>query len=131
MPLSQNHLPCILIMDDEEHIRNIIKKMLEKFGYTVVSTDNGQEALTLYQARLDQKNPFGLVILDLIVPSGMGGKETSEKILALDPQARILAASGDGADPVMADPAAFGLAGILPKPFRLAELKQIVEQALA
>ncbi len=121
----------ILVMDDEEHIRSITRKMLEKFGYTVVLTADGEEAVEEYSKATKQGNPYNLVILDLTIPGGMGGKEASTEILAMDPSARIVVSSGYSNDPVMADYKAYGLKGIIPKPYRLAELKETIQDLIA
>ncbi len=118
----------ILVMDDEKHILNITRKMLERFGHTVTIALDGEEAIARYREALDQKQPFHLVIMDLTIPGGMGGREASETLLSMDPHARILISSGYGNDPLMTDFAAFGLKGIIPKPFRVSELKEIVDR---
>lgn len=128
---SPNCQAKILVMDDEEHIRSITQKMLEKFGYKVELTQNGEEAIAEYCKAAEQGTPFSLVIMDLTIPGGMGGKEASKKILELDPQAKVVISSGYSNDPVMADYQAYGLKGIIPKPFRLAELKETIETLLS
>ncbi len=121
----------ILVMDDEEHIRSITQKMLEKFGYTVVLTIDGEEAVEEYRNAVEQGTPYNLVIMDLTIPGGMGGKEASTIILDMDPSARIVVSSGYSNDPVMADYKAYGLKGIIPKPYRLAELKETIQNLIA
>ncbi|MCG8633870.1 MAG: response regulator [Desulfobacterales bacterium] len=121
----------ILVMDDEEHIRSITRKMLEKFGYTVVLTSDGEEAVEEYGRAAEQGNPYNLVIMDLTIPGGMGGKEASTEILAMDPSARIVVSSGYSNDPVMADYKAYGLKGIIPKPYRLTELQETIRNLIA
>ena len=118
----------ILVMDDEKHILNITRKMLERFGHCVDITLDGEDAVHRYKAALENGHPFHLVIMDLTIPGGMGGREASEAILAMDPHARILISSGYGNDPLMTDFAAFGLKGIIPKPFRVPELQEIVDR---
>ncbi|WDP89444.1 MAG: response regulator [Desulfobacter sp.] len=118
--------PDILVMDDEEHIRNITKKMLEKFGYHVSLTADGSEAVHEYRSALDRSAPYALVILDLTIPNGMGGEEAARKILDMDPQARLVVSSGYLDDPVMADYPSYGLKGAIPKPYRLNDLKEMV-----
>ena len=121
----------ILVMDDEAHILNITQKMLEKFGYAVTITEDGSRAVEKYKTAFDSGAAFDLVIMDLTIPGGMGGKEAAEEILKFDPDARVVVSSGYSNDPVMSDYEAYGLKGIIPKPFRLAELKETVEQLLA
>lgn len=120
----------ILVMDDEEHIRSITRKMLEKFGHAVALTKDGEEAVTEYKNAMSQEDAYDLVIMDLTVPGGKGGKEASTEILEFDPNARILVSSGYSNDPVMADYKTHGLKGIIAKPYRLTELKETVERLL-
>ncbi|MBU0971644.1 MAG: response regulator [Proteobacteria bacterium] len=134
--VSKNHTLCpdarakILVMDDELHIRTITQKMLEKFGYSVVLAETGQEAIERYFEAHEQKAPFSMVILDLTIPGGMGGEDASKKILELDPHACIVLSSGDSNNPVMSDYKAYGLKGTIPKPYRLNELKKIIDQLI-
>ena len=130
IPLNPNARAHILVMDDEEHILNITLKMLERFGYSVSLTINGEEAIEAYARAIEKKHPFDLVIMDLTIPGGMGGKDASRKILKMDPYASIIVTSGDANDPIMSDYATYGLKGTIPKPYRIAELKMVVEHLL-
>ena len=120
----------ILVMDDEKHVRDILKKVLIKFGHHVELTKNGEEAVTRYKELLENNSPADLVILDLSVPGAMGGKEASEIILEMDPEANIMISSGNINDPVIADYESLNIRDVLPKPFRLDVLKTKVEQIL-
>jgi two-component system cell cycle sensor histidine kinase/response regulator CckA len=120
----------ILVMDDEEHIRNITKRMLEKSGYSVSLAASGEEAIKLYSQALEKKSPFDLVIMDLTIPGGMGGKQASKQILKLDPRAVIIVSSGYSNDPIMSNYKAYGLKGIIPKPYGITDLRDTVHQLL-
>lgn len=124
------HRPRILVMDDEEQIRDITRAMLEKFGFDTTLTEDGEEAVEEFRIALEQGKPFHGVLLDLSVPGGVGGKETCERILALDPNASIIVSSGDAGDSLMSDFKEYGFKGVLPKPYRIAELKKAVEDLL-
>ncbi|MBA3011851.1 MAG: response regulator [Proteobacteria bacterium] len=134
--VSENHTLCsdtrikILVMDDEHHILTITQKMLEKFGYSVVLAETGQEAIDRYCEACEQKAPFSMVIMDLTIPGGMGGEDASKKILELDPHACIVLSSGNSNNPVMSNYKAYGLKGVIPKPYRLAELKKTIDQLI-
>lgn len=65
---------CVLVMDDEDFIRELASDMLEKLGYEVVTAQDGQSAVDMYQSSQDDGKPFGAVVLDLTVPGGMGGR---------------------------------------------------------
>lgn len=127
MVSGPGHRPRILVMDDEEQIRDITRAMLEKFGFEPTLAENGEEAVETFRRAMEKGRPFQGVLLDLTIPGGMGGKETSEKILALDPHARIIASSGDPGDSLMNDFREYGFKGILPKPYRISDLKKAVE----
>jgi PAS domain S-box-containing protein len=116
----------VLVMDDEEPVRQTICLMLEEFGLESLQAANGEEAVHLYQGHLGTEHPIGLTILDLTVPGGMGGKDAAQKILALDPDARIVVASGYSQDPIMANYREHGLCAVLAKPFDLDELEKVL-----
>ncbi len=117
----------ILVMDDEDHIRLLLKKMLEKFGYHVDLAKDGEDAVRTYKTMSEQNCAPHLVIMDLTIPGGMGGKEASKAILEFDPDAGIVTSSGYSTDPVMANFTDFGLKGIIPKPYRMEELKNAID----
>lgn len=121
----------IMVMDDDEMIRKVTRDVLEHLGYEVVLAVNGQEAIRLYRERRAEGSPIDLTIMDLTIPGGMGGKEAIRKLLALDPQARVIVASGYSNDPVMANYLDYGFADMLSKPFDLRELSAVVDRVLA
>lgn len=112
----------VLVMDDEALIRSVLSKMLRRLGCRSSSAQNGNEAVYLYQRAFDSGRPFDLVILDLTVPGGMGGKDAMVRIREADPSARVVVSSGYSNDPVMADHQRFGFDGVISKPYSLADL---------
>ncbi len=116
----------VLVMDDEEAVRQTICLMLEEFDLQSVAVADGEEAVRLYQEHLVKGNPFCLTILDLTVPGGRGGKDAAKEILALDPDARIVVSSGYSQDPIMARPRDHGFCAVLAKPFDLEELGNVL-----
>jgi PAS domain S-box-containing protein len=120
----------ILIMDDEELTREVAGKMLTRAGYEVVLTKNGEEALNRYTEAQKSQKPFSLVMLDLTIPGGMGGKEVMARLLAVNRSVKGIVSSGYSNDPVMANYQAFGFAGVLPKPYEMQELYSVVRSAL-
>ncbi len=112
----------ILVMDDEEVVRNIVGEMLKALGHAVEFAEHGDAAIEKYQAAREAGNPFDIVILDLTVRGGLGGKETNNRLLAIDPGARVIVSSGYSDDAVMADHRAHGFAACLRKPYQLDEL---------
>jgi PAS domain S-box-containing protein len=120
----------ILIMDDEEEVRKVSKEILETLGYDSVLTCNGQEAIESYSTAMKTNDPFAGVIMDLTIPGGMGGKEAVKKILFIDPNAKVIVASGYSNDPVMADYRQYGFKGVITKPFTIKDLSLILKKVL-
>ena len=120
----------ILVMDDEEVIREVCVDLLTDLGYEVESVADGQAMLDCYRAALEQKTPYGLVIMDLTIPGAMGGKEAMAALLKIDPQARGIVCSGYSNDPVMADFKAYGFQGNCVKPFQFTVLSQTVKEVI-
>jgi CheY-like chemotaxis protein len=120
----------ILVMDDEEIIRDLTAKILEHHGYQAMTCDNGAEAVTLYkEAKLSGK-PFLAVIMDLTVAGGMGGKEAAEQILAIDPTACLIVSSGYSNDPIMSDYTTYGFRAAVAKPYNVKEFTRLLGSLL-
>lgn len=120
----------ILLMDDEEAIRSQTTEMLENLGHKPAAAAHGQAALSLYRKAQLEGKPFDLVILDLTVPGEMGGQETIQELLAINPEVRAIVSSGYADDPIMARYADHGFKGVATKPYTLDELKASIRQAL-
>jgi PAS domain S-box-containing protein len=120
----------ILIMDDEEMLRTLAFEMFSVLGHEPQTVPGGAEALVAYQQAMEEGSPFDLVIMDLTIPGGMGGKKTIEKILALDPAAKVIVSSGYSNDPVMANYKDYGFVAMLVKPYRTQDLEQILNEIL-
>jgi PAS domain S-box-containing protein len=120
----------ILIMDDEGTVRNTIGGILKRLGYTVVLTQNGDEAIEKYREALDSGKPFDVVILDLTVAGGMGGKEAMEKLLQIDPNVKAIVSSGYSTDPIMAHYEEYGFSDVVVKPYDVYELDRALKKVL-
>jgi PAS domain S-box-containing protein len=120
----------LLVMDDEEDIRELTQDILEELGYTVESVKNGTEALDLYRKRIEEGTPFSAVILDLTIPGGVGGQETIEKLLRIDPHVKAIVSSGYSTDPVMANYQDYGFSAVLVKPYRPQDLSKVLQELL-
>lgn len=121
----------VLVLDDEDDVREVIGMMLEEMGHKVSYAIDGEEAIAKYREAQKNNSPYDVVISDLTIPGGMGGQEASREILQIDPQAKIIVSSGYATDPVMANYEEYGFLGRVVKPFRLSELQQAVQQVLA
>ncbi|MBN2123560.1 MAG: PAS domain S-box protein, partial [Deltaproteobacteria bacterium] len=120
----------VLVMDDEEIIRDIAGKMLTHMGYEAAYARDGLEAIALYREALESGTCFDAVIMDLTIPGGMGGKEAVKRLLEIDPRARVIVSSGYSNDPVLSDFGAYGFRGVVSKPYRIEELAGVLQELL-
>lgn len=117
----------ILVMDDEDMVGEIACQMMSHLGYEATHVKDGRAAINAYVHNMAEGVPFDVVIMDLTIPGGMGGREAVGEILAKDPQARVLVSSGYSTDPIMTNFADYGFAGVINKPFDLASIKETLE----
>jgi PAS domain S-box-containing protein len=120
----------ILVMDDEESVRNIAQKMLSHLGNDTVVVSDGTEAIHNFTEAIKSKKPFDLVILDLTIPGGMGGQETIAKLLEIDPHIKAIVTSGYSQDPILSDSADYGFKGVITKPYLIEELEKVVSSVM-
>ena len=120
----------ILIMDDDELVRNVVKEMLTALGQKVDFASEGRGAIKSYEEAMNSDDRFDLVIMDLTIPGGMGGKEAVREILKLDKKAKVVVVSGYNNDPIMANYEDYGFCSAMGKPFHLVELKSIIGQVI-
>ena len=115
----------ILVMDDEQGVREIAGRMLQHLGYQEVEfAADGAEAIKLYKAAMKSGKPFTVAILDLTIAGGMGGEEAVKKLLKIDPAVKAIVSSGYADDPVISKYRDYGFSGMIAKPYTLAELSK-------
>ena len=119
----------VLVVDDEESVRQVTRKALTTLGYEVALASDGTEAIALYREALCDGHRFDVVVMDLTIPGGMGGKDAIGRLRDLDPDVRAIVASGYSNDPIMADHQRYGFCGKIAKPFTLHDLSTAVRQA--
>jgi two-component system cell cycle sensor histidine kinase/response regulator CckA len=120
----------ILVMDDEELIREMVGRMLEKLGYEPEFAKDGAEAIEIYKAAMESGMTYDAVILDLTIPGGMGGKEAIKKLLEIDPEVKAIVSSGYSDDLILSNFREYGLKGIMPKPFGTLSLSKVLHEVL-
>lgn len=129
--VKNNKVGKIIIMDDEDSIRELGKEILTTAGHEVVGVSSGKEAISAYRQALRSEKPFDLIIMDLTIPGGMGGKQAIGKVLELNPSAIVIVSSGYSNDPIMSNHSEYGFKGVLHKPFKANDLLDIVNNMLA
>ncbi len=120
----------ILVMDDEEMIRDMASAMLSHLGYQITTCANGEEAISLYKLAKDDGKPFSAVIMDLTIPGAMGGKEAAQQILAYDAAAHLMVSSGYSNDPVMANHEEYGFLAAVIKPYKVNDLAHALHRVI-
>ncbi len=118
----------ILVMDDEDSVRKFVQRLLKRLGYEVELTKDGMEAIELYQKAKESGNPFSVVILDLTVTGGMGGKETIKKLKEIDPEVKAIVSSGYSNDPIMSEFEKYGFIGVLTKPYEIMQMSKLLNE---
>ncbi|MCE5244766.1 MAG: PAS domain S-box protein [Desulfobacteraceae bacterium] len=116
----------VLVMDDEEIVKELIGEMLAHLDYEVEFARDGAEAIDLYRSSLASGARFDAVFMDLTIPGAMGGKEAIQKLLEIDPEVRAVVSSGYANDPVMSNYRDYGFCGAITKPFSIQELSRMM-----
>jgi PAS domain S-box-containing protein len=120
----------ILVMDDEESIRKMVRIMLDQLGYTPELAADGAEAVMIYKKAMESSAPFDAVILDLTIPGGMGGREAVKELLNMDPEAKAIVSSGYSNDDVLSDYKEYGFKAVVPKPYDMLSLGKVLNEVL-
>ncbi|MCP5003013.1 MAG: response regulator [Planctomycetes bacterium] len=120
----------VMIMDDDESIRDTTGALLGKMGYDVRVAKDGSEAIKLYLEAKESGMPFDAVILDLTVTGGMGGKDTVRKLLEIDPNVKAIVSSGYSHNPIISQYREYGFVGVMPKPYDFQKLKDVLHNVI-
>jgi two-component system cell cycle sensor histidine kinase/response regulator CckA len=116
----------ILLVDDDDHVRDLAARILKRAGYDILTAGNGKEALQLYTKEHDT---IALVILDLIMPE-MGGKECLGELLKVDPEAKVIISTGASADDELKEAVKPYAKSLVNKPYEISQLLHAVQAAL-
>jgi len=121
----------ILVMDDEPLVARVTCRVLQQFGYQVDHVLDGEATIESYIKARDEGKPYTVIIMDLTIPGRMGGKEAMAKLQKIDPDIKAIVSSGYSTDPVMANYQEYGFSGVLPKPYRLDDLRNVLNSITA
>jgi CheY-like chemotaxis protein len=120
----------ILVLEDDVVIADIASEILSLEGYEVVCVENGEDALNYFQTAFLSDRPFDLVLIDLTIKDGMGGYETMQKLMALNPNVKGVVTSGFSDDPIMKHYDEYGFVAAIGKPYTTKELVETIERTL-
>ena len=120
----------VLVVDDEEPVRRLTYAALARLGYDSELASDGQLGVDTYVRALRRGKPFDVVLMDLTIPGGVGGTEALKKLREVDASVRAIVCSGYSSDPVMSNHERYGFIGRLQKPFRIADLSRVLQEAL-
>lgn len=116
----------ILVVDDEEMIKDLARDILARYGYSVLTAGSGEEAVEVYRRH---KIEIAVVVLDIVM-SGVGGREVFRRIREIEPAAQVIVSSGYDQERDADDLLREGAAGFVKKPYRIAELVGKVGEVL-
>jgi CheY-like chemotaxis protein len=118
----------ILVMDDEEALRTLLAQILKRLGYEVECVRDGTEAINLYQKAKDSGRRFDIVLVDLTIPGGMGGKEVAARLREVDDSVILIVSSGYSHTPIMSEFRKYGFDDVLSKPWTPVQLSEVLRR---
>jgi CheY-like chemotaxis protein len=131
VPMAPPESARVLVLDDEEAICMLVTCALEPLGYEVTETNDGKDAIAAYEKAIKDGRPYDLFISDLIIPGGMGGKDTIKRLREIDPNILAIVSSGYANDPILSKHEDYGFSGMIAKPYEIDALGRKVAQVLA
>jgi signal transduction histidine kinase/ActR/RegA family two-component response regulator len=120
----------LLVMDDDEALRDLSKAVLGTLGYDVETAGDGAEAVDLYAKSKAAGKGFDAVLLDLTVTGGIGGVEAAAMLKQLDPDSKLIVSSGYSDAPVMSHFAEYGFDAVIVKPWTVKEMSEVLRRVL-
>lgn len=120
----------VLIMDDSIIIRKAAGRVLSRMGHEVQYASNGEEAIALYKKAQESQGTFDVVILDLTIQDGMGGREVIAQLLSIDTHVKAIVSSGYVNDPMVLEYEKYGFCGVISKPYSMKDLAAALRKVL-
>jgi CheY-like chemotaxis protein len=127
---NRTGLGNVMVVDDEDQLRKIVHVVLKRCGYRVFEVASGEEAVSAYRHLMRQNEEVDVVIMDLTLKGGLDGEEAARGILALNPDAKIVASSGGLLSEARASYIARGFCEILPKPYLTDQITDVVHSVI-
>ena len=116
-----------LIIDDQQEIGHVTRKMLEKYGFFAISTLTGKKGIELYRDSMEKDEKFDVVFVDLTLPGGMGGKQIIKQLKEIDPDINAIVLSGYSESSVLNNYESYGFKARLKKPYTVDKLKEVLD----
>ena len=126
---EQHRSQHVLVVDDEKMIQDIMARFIKTLGHTVTVVDTGNDAIDEYKKSTLNCKKYDIVIVDLNLDDGINGLDTVNKLREIDPDIKAVVTSGYSNEDVVENFRSFGFSGVLPKPFTLNELKNVLNPA--
>jgi PAS domain S-box-containing protein len=127
---TAGHTWRVLVMDDEQVVRDIAVVLIRELGHRVELAVHGKEALEQFLTAKRSGDPFDVVILDLTIRGGMGGAETLQRLMEIDPGVKTVVSSGYSDDSLIAGYQEQGFKAVLKKPYNIIELQEVLNRLL-
>jgi len=120
----------ILVMDDEELVRDVAMGLIDALGHEAECAENGEAAIEKFRQARRSGTPFDIVILDLTIRGGMGGEEAIGKLREIDPDVTAIVSTGYSDNPVVSEYRSYGFTAFLNKPYTIHSLKESLDSLL-
>lgn len=120
----------VLVLEDEEIVSRAVVRMVEQLGYACQLTADGKETVRAYIEAKEAGRPFDIVIMDLTIPGGLGGKEAVQELRRVAPSVPVIVSSGYSDEAVMANYKDYGFSAVLPKPYKYEDLAETLARLL-
>ncbi len=125
-PDNTKNKKSILIIDDDITILKVTKRILMKLGYAVETAHTGEEGIQLYKNAVNTNHGYDVVITDLVIKGGMGGKETITQLMKINPKVKAIVSSGYSDDPIISNYSQYGFSGVIQKPYKIQDLSDAI-----